>query len=187
MNGTSICKALDGKDHYIRLPPRSKLPDRRSIAELERWLEAAHVRFETGFALAEVTRRLRLAFDQRMRGVGLTGTTWRVLVYLSREGGQTQASLAQRLEISRVAVGEIVDRLERSGHVERRGDPMDRRKWRVHLTQASVDLLPTVFTAASELQAECFSGLTDLEVGQLHALLARLRERLVEMKIGSAG
>ena len=34
-------------------------------------------------------------------------------------------------------------------------------------------------TAASELQAECFSGLTDLEVGQLHALLARLRERLV--------
>lgn len=162
------------------------MSDPRPIAEPELRKEAAHARFDAGFALAEVTRLLRLAFDQRMRRVGLTGATWRVLAYLSREDGQTQASLAQRLEISRVAVGEAVDRLERSGHVERRADPEDRRKWRVHLTQASLDLLPDVFTAATELQAECFSGLTDLDVTQLQTLLARLRDRLVEMKIGSA-
>ena len=162
------------------------MSDPRPIEEPERRTEAAHARFDAGFALAEVTRLLRLAFDQRMRRVGLTGATWRVLAYLSREDGQTQASLAQRLEISRVAVGEAVDRLERSGHVERRADPEDRRKWRVHLTQASLDLLPDVTTAATELQAECFSGLTDLDVTQLQTLLARLRDRLVEMKIGSA-
>lgn len=162
------------------------MSDPRSIAEPEHRQEAAYARFDAGFALAEVTRLLRLAFDQRMRSMGLTGATWRVLAYLSREDGQTQASLAQRLEISRVAVGEAVDRLERSGHVERRADPEDRRKWRVHLTQTSLDLLPAVFTAATDLQAECFSGLTDLDVTQLQTLLARLRDRLVEMKIGSA-
>ena len=143
-------------------------------------------RSETGFVLAEVTRLLRLAFDQRMRCMGLTGATWRVLVYLSREDGQTQAALAQRLEISRVAVGEAVDRLERSGHVERRADPDDRRKWRVYLTQTSIDLLPAMFAAASELQTECFSGHSDDDVIQLHALLTRLRDRLLDMKIGSA-
>ncbi len=143
-------------------------------------------RSDTGFVLAEVTRLLRLAFDQRMRSTGLTGATWRVLVYLSREDGQTQAALAQKLEISRVAVGEAVDRLERSGHVERRADPDDRRKWCVFLTQTSIDLLPTMTAMASELRDEFYSGLSEEEVEQLHGLLTRLRDRLVDMKIGSA-
>lgn len=147
---------------------------------------AFDARPDTGFVLAEVTRLLRLAFDQRMRSTGLTGATWRVLAYLSREDGQTQAALAQKLEISRVAVGEAVDRLERSGHVERRADPDDRRKWCVFLTQTSIDLLPTMTAMADEIRDDCYSGHSDEEVLQLHALLTRLRDRLIDMTIGSA-
>lgn len=126
---------------------------------------------------------MRAAFDQRMRATGLTGSTWRVIASLSRQDGQTQASLAERLEISRVAIGEMVDRLERSGHVLRCADPADRRKWRVQLTPLSKDLLPLMFAAADELQADWFRDLSDVDLAQFDSTLGRLRERLVNMTI----
>lgn len=144
---------------------------------------APEARFEIGFGMAEVMRLMRLAFDQRMRVTGLTGSTWRVVAYLSRQDGQTQAELADRLEISRVALGETVDRLERSGHVERRADLTDRRKWRVHLTPLSQDLLPRIFATADDLRDECFSDLREEDVAQLRNSLKQIRERLLSMKI----
>lgn len=138
---------------------------------------------EIGYELADITRLMRAAFDQRMRAMGLTSAAWRVITSLAREDGQTQASLAQRLEISRVAVGESVDRLEKSGHVARKADPADRRVWRVHLTPLSRDLLPIMFETAAELHADCFRDLTADDLAHLKTTLGRLRERLQEIKI----
>ena len=144
---------------------------------------AQYPRNEIGYGLAEVTRLLRAAFDQRMRGVGLTGASWRIITSLAREDGQTQAALAERLEISRVALGEAIDRLEKTGHVARRADPADRRVWRVNLTPLSRQLLPQMFGAADELQAACYRDLSEDDLAHLAHTLGRLRERLLEMKI----
>lgn len=141
------------------------------------------LRFETGFALADVTRLLRMAFDQRMRSLGLTGSTWRVIAQLSREDGQTQALLAERLEISRVALGETVDRLEKSGHVQRRADPTDRRKWHVHLTELSRTILPMMFKTSEVLQSESFRDLSDQDIEHLTRVLSLMRGRLLDMQI----
>jgi MarR family transcriptional regulator for hemolysin len=143
--------------------------------------EGSNPRLEIGYGLAEVTRLMRAAFDQRMRVTGLTGSTWRVIASLSRQDGQTQAALAERLEISRVAIGEMVDRLERSGHVQRCADPADRRKWRVKLTPLSKDLLPLMFATADDLQADWFRDLSAGELSQLDSMLVRLRERLLNI------
>lgn len=145
--------------------------------------EGSNPQLEIGYSLAEVTRLMRAAFDQRMRETGLTGSTWRVITALSRQDGQTQASLAERLEISRVAIGETVDRLERSGHVLRCADPSDRRKWRVQLTTLSKDLLPLMFAKAEEMQADWFRDLSDAELASFNSILVRLRNRLVDMTI----
>ena len=145
--------------------------------------EGADARIEIGYGLADVTHLLRMAFDQRMRKMGLTTATWRVIAWLSRQDGQTQAALAQRLEISRVALGETIDRLEKSGHVERRADPADRRKWRVYLTPLSHGLLPRMFETSAELQDTYFQDFSEVELQQLQSSLARLRARLVGMKI----
>lgn len=73
-----------------------------------------------GFALADVTRLLRTVYDARLSGKGLSGASWRVLAYLYREDGLTQTKLANLLEVSRPAIGQMIDRLEASGFVERR-------------------------------------------------------------------
>ena len=145
--------------------------------------EGMNLRREIGYGLAEVSRLLRAAFDQRMRVMGLTGSSWRVITALSREDGQTQAALAELLEISRVAVGEMVDRLEKTGHVTRRADPADRRVWRVHLTVLSQDFLPQMFATADDLWADAYRDFSEADIAHLHATLGRLRERIVDMKI----
>ncbi|MBT9444632.1 MAG: MarR family transcriptional regulator [Hyphomonadaceae bacterium] len=134
---------------------------------------------DLGFALADVTRLMRSRYDARMRELGLTGSTWRLLAYLYREDGQTQAQLARLLEVSRAAVGQMIDRLEVSGHVERRDDESDRRSWRVHLSARAHAELPALIDTARALEAECFAGLAEDEVAQLGALIAKLRERLI--------
>jgi MarR family transcriptional regulator, transcriptional regulator for hemolysin len=164
------------------------MPDESNPKRIDRIASAAEPvgelgEFDLGLSLAEVTRLLRLAFDQRVRHLELTGATWRVIAYLSNEDGQTQASLARRLEMSPAALGEAVGRLERSGHVERRADPNDRRKWRVHLTEKSKTLLPSLFAIAREMSAEYFSTFSRSEVMQLQSILQRLCGRLFEMKI----
>lgn len=132
-----------------------------------------------GFALADVTRLMRAMFDARMRELGLNGSTWRVLAYLYREDGQTQAQLARLLEVSRAAVGQMIDRLEASGHVERRDDQTDRRSWRVHLTAKTHAEVPALIEIVRALEADCFAGLAEDEIAQLGALIAKLRERLI--------
>jgi MarR family transcriptional regulator for hemolysin len=141
--------------------------------------EALAQRAGIGFALADVTRLMRSMFDVRMRELGLTGSTWRVLAYLYREDGQTQAQLARLLEVSRAAVGQMIDRLEASGHVERRADQSDRRSWRVHLTAKTHAGVPVLIETVRALEAECFSSLAEDEIKQLGALVARLREHLI--------
>lgn len=63
-----------------------------------------------GFALADVTRLLRTIYDARLSGKGLSGASWRVLAYLYREDGLTQTKLAELLEVSRPAIGQMIDR-----------------------------------------------------------------------------
>jgi DNA-binding MarR family transcriptional regulator len=143
-------------------------------------------RLEIAFALVEVTRLMRAAFDERMRELGLTGAHVRLLVRLARHDGQTQAGLARQLEVTPVALGELIDRLEKSGYVERRADPNDRRKWRIHLTGQATELLPTIYAAGEGMQAEMFQDLSAAEIAALGGTLGKLRARIRDMR-GAAG
>lgn len=143
--------------------------------------------FDASYLLVDVARLMRELFDVRMRPVGLTGSTRRVISYLAREDGQTQASLARKLDVSRVAIGEAVDRLERTGHVERRSDEVDRRKWRVHLTARARSLLPEMYAAGEAAQAEWFRDLSDEDLARLREILDRLRRRLLDLKDETMG
>jgi MarR family transcriptional regulator for hemolysin len=144
--------------------------------------QALTQRSRIGFALADVARLMRTMFDARMRELGLNGSTWRLLAYLYREDGQTQAQLARLLEVSRASVGQMIDRLEESGHLERRDDPGDRRFWRVHLSARMQADIPVLIEKVREIELECFAGLTEAEIGQLNELVSRQRDHLIALQ-----
>lgn len=74
-------------------------------------------------------------FDRIVRDLGTSRSQWWVLAFLSRDDGCAQTKLASQLDVGKVALGGLIDRLEQVGMVERRPDPVDRRVKRVFLTK----------------------------------------------------
>lgn len=135
-----------------------------------------------GFALADVTRLLRTIYDARLSGRGLSGASWRVLAYLYREDGLTQTKLADLLEVSRPAIGQMIDRLEAGGFVERRSDPRDRRSWVVFLSQQSHAKVEEFLVASRAIETECFETFSEKDLALMADLVNRLRDHLIALQ-----
>lgn len=139
-----------------------------------------------GFAIAEATRLMRGAFDRRMRVAGLRGSSWRVLAYLYRQDGLSQTELAQLLELTRAGVGQILDQLEASGHIERRDDKSDARRRRVFLSARMRAEVGPLLNIVREFEDELSVAFSDDEIEALRGLVDRLRERAAIMISSSA-
>ena len=109
---------------------------------------------------------------------GLTRVQWRALRRIERFEGMTQVALAEDLELAPIAVGRVLDRLEKARFIERRPDPADRRCWRLYLAPGSAKVMAAVDRIANELREEVFAGiaLSDLEAAE--RVLGTLKARL---------
>ena len=84
-----------------------------------------------GYLIHDVSRLRRMMFDRALAPLGITRSQWWVLAFISRKDGLPQTRLANELDVGKVAVGALIDRLETSGFVVRQADPVDRRVKRV--------------------------------------------------------
>lgn len=132
------------------------------------------------FLTSDVSRLLRKRFDVVSRRFGVTGPQWRMLAALRRTPGINQGALAQWLEVEAITAGRMIDRLEKSGMVERRADPNDRRAWRLFLTDAATPLLDELFVCATDVFEEAQQGFAPAERELLLSLLERVRANLLE-------
>lgn len=89
---------------------------------------------------------------------GLTQVQWRALVHLSRNEGLNQVALAEILDVQRIMLARLIDRMERHGWVERRSHPSVRRAVRLLLTPKTVPL--ELSQRAKETLDEAMLGLS---------------------------
>jgi DNA-binding MarR family transcriptional regulator len=94
-----------------------------------------------GYLMHDVSRLRRSAFDRSLKPMNVTRSQWWVLAYLSRQDGMTQSKLAEELDLGKVAIGGLIDRLEKSDLVRREADSEDRRVNRVFLQPQSKSLI----------------------------------------------
>ena len=106
------------------------------------------------YLMQDVTRHMRTHFDRRATRFGLTRAQWRALKTIWRNEGLSQAELADRLDMEPIPVGRVIDRLQNAGYVERRADPADRRRWRLHLTPKAQAVIAEMEVIASGLRDE---------------------------------
>jgi DNA-binding MarR family transcriptional regulator len=102
-----------------------------------------------------------------------------VLAALSFHPGITQAVLAGLLDVEAITVGRMIDRLQKSGLVERRPAPADRRAWLLFITPAAEKLLGDLQKVAEGLMAETLANFAPEEFDEMVKLLNRLRDNLV--------
>lgn len=134
---------------------------------------------ETGYRLADNSRQLRRLFDERVRGLGLTGPQARLLLSLERHPNENQAFYAERLEIEPITLTRIVDRLEDAGWVERQADPADRRARILHLTDKSRGIVTRLRGNVEALFEDMLDGFDPAERNLFAQALERIAANLV--------
>ncbi len=137
-----------------------------------------------GFLMHDVASRMRYRFDARARALGVTRQQWRVIFWLARTPGVTQAELADTLEVERITLCRMIDRMAEAGLVERRADPSDRRVWRLHLLPEAVRIADKLAEIGAEVEREALAALSpeaaDIVIDSLERLRNGLRHRETE-------
>jgi DNA-binding MarR family transcriptional regulator len=133
---------------------------------------------EVAWELGETSRMLRRQFNRHAAAVGVTSAQWRAMFWLSRIPGMKQVELAERLDVEPITAGRIIDRLENAQLVERQRDPVDRRVWRLYLTDKADPMIERLKVVAEDVLASALSGIDAQEIAALRSTLRRIRENV---------
>ncbi|MGQ0700435.1 MAG: MarR family winged helix-turn-helix transcriptional regulator [Panacagrimonas sp.] len=139
--------------------------------------------FKAGFLIHDASRLRRTVFDQRLKGMGITRSQWWVLSNLGRGEGEgfSQIELARLLDVGKVTLGGLVDRLEGNGLVVRVPDKEDRRSKRVQMSRKGKALLTKLAAIAIDINHEIMQGITAEEEEQLIEILTKMKRNLKVM------
>src|SRR3954468_8940964 len=133
------------------------------------------------YLLHDAQRQLRKHFDRRATRLELTRAQWRALKATGRHEGLSQTELADYLDMEPIPVGRVIDRLEKTGFVERRADPGDRRRWRLHLTPKAHTVVDEMEVIASELRDDALRGIPRADLDAMMRTLTTMKENLVAL------
>jgi MarR family transcriptional regulator, organic hydroperoxide resistance regulator len=97
-----------------------------------------------------------------------------VLAQLWRENGLTEAQLVERIGVEPADAANVLKGMERGGLLHRERDPLDRRAWRVWLTEHGTALQAEVEASWTQVQRRMLGPLTKEEATTLHRLLTKL-------------
>ena len=133
------------------------------------------------YMLHDVTRQIRKHFDRRATRLELTRAQWRALKVTSRHEGLSQSELAEHLDMEAIPVGRVIYRLEKTGFVERRADPSDRRRWRLYLKPKAYAAVGEMEVIAGELRDDALRGIDKNDLDTLMSVLNSIKENLATL------
>jgi DNA-binding MarR family transcriptional regulator len=105
---------------------------------------------------------------------------WRSLVVLDAKGALSNVAVAELTGLDAMTVSRALDRLHRSGRVERIRDPDDKRHWINRMTRAGRATYRSVLKQARKRQQDMAGDLTAGELQNLERTLGRIIGHLRE-------
>lgn len=124
-------------------------------------------------------------FDRALAPLGITRSQWWVLAFISRKDGLPQTQLANELDVGKVAVGALIDRLESSGFVIRQADPVDRRVKRVYVTKQAKGFLEKLRKETDKFNAKIVNGIDRKQLEAASEALLAMKHNLLAMSDGT--
>lgn len=136
-----------------------------------------------GFLIHDVSRLRRTVFDQRLKPLGITRSQIWIMTNLSRHDGEgfSQVELARLLDMGKVTLGGLIDRLEERGYVERIPDKVDRRTKRVKMSAAGKALFNKMFAVAMVVNAEVMKDIPRSKQKVFIEVLQQMKRNLIAM------
>ncbi|WP_237515182.1 MULTISPECIES: MarR family winged helix-turn-helix transcriptional regulator [unclassified Streptomyces] len=112
--------------------------------------------------------------EKALGSVGMRIRDFFVLAALAGGPELSQQDLSRLLNLDPTTVVTVIDEMERNGHVERRRNPADRRRYNLFLTATGREALATADRVATEVESAFFGGLSADERAALRTTLGVL-------------
>ncbi len=179
----------------VSTPPRKRAAPKLKVAASRKTDAAAGAatalpididwELRLGFLIHDVSRMRRSAFDRYLKPMNITRSQWWVLAYLSREDGMTQSQLAEELDLGKVGMGGLIDRLEKTGMVRREPDQSDRRINRVFLEPRSKALVIKMRGLNHKFNMRVFDGIPESQLEVTAVTLDAMKRNIRSLLRGS--
>lgn len=106
-----------------------------------------------------------------------------LLGILLTHDGLTQKELSSQLQIRAASLGELVDKLERSGYVERRVNEKDKRVSNVYLKEEGRKLVEEIVKSRNLAVDNIFSAISEGEKNQLAYIMGKILDSIKERSV----
>ncbi|HUD31365.1 MAG TPA: MarR family transcriptional regulator [Novosphingobium sp.] len=139
--------------------------------------------FRLGYLVHDVSRMRRTLYDQHLKTLGITRSQWWVLANISRQPGKgvVSSTLARDIDVGKVTLSGIVDRLEVAGYVYRRPDKKDKRAKRIYITDSGYQLIDQMRLIIEPLNRRICEGMAEAEIHATEDGLAKVKANLKRM------
>ncbi len=127
-----------------------------------------------GYELRRAQIRVFQDFARTLADFDLTPGHFGILILLSRNPGISQTRLAKAMGVERSTLGEVIEKLEARGLIERKPAPEDRRSLAVRLSAEGNRFLDQVVPLVRAHEAKIADQLSAAEHETLLELLGRL-------------
>jgi MarR family transcriptional regulator for hemolysin len=135
-----------------------------------------------GFLLKDTTRLYTQRFEQRASAFGLTLPQCKVLVFLARNEGVSQAQLGDLTDLEPMTLVRILDRMESDGWLERRNDPADRRARRLYLKARAKPLMDHIWHLSDLTRQEALVGIPRKHADLMIEVLEKVHSNFVSLE-----
>jgi MarR family transcriptional regulator, lower aerobic nicotinate degradation pathway regulator len=130
----------------------------------------------TGFLLARAHVLARQNADRALSKLGLTAKSYAALATVMNDGPTSQQKLSHRLRMDPATMVDVIDSLERSGHILRKRNPDDRREYALIPTSKGRALSTRARRALDGAERETLGDLDPDDVRTLRELLRRVAQ-----------
>ena len=183
MGAESVLPAPASSAAWRRRPGWRDAASAREIAKVDADIfhGAPHDRPAASRHTARIHVRRRQAVDRRLRHLGVGQAGWLAITAIAKaKSALSQIELAHALGVEGPSLVSLIDRLVKSGLVERHPSETDRRVKHVLLTEAGRELYANVKSEAALYRQEVLNGLDRDRLLDVTELLETLQSKIEE-------
>ncbi|HEY3424592.1 MAG TPA: MarR family winged helix-turn-helix transcriptional regulator [Negativicutes bacterium] len=121
-------------------------------------------------------------FDKCFDSYKIGDKHYRYLLFLYRQEGITQDAMSKYFYVDKATTARAILALEEQGYIYRKVDPIDKRAYKVFLTEQGRSMEPIIRSVLNDWVEILTGTLTEEERKMAYNLLQRMADNVVAMK-----
>lgn len=132
-----------------------------------------------GYQIGLLSRLFDRALESELAMHKVLPGQFPALVMLYQNDGLTQADLCQRINVEQPTMANTLNRMERDGLIQRVGDPDDKRRSLIYLTDRAMAFKDDLIERARQVPGQALAGLDSADQDKLFHIIGKMINNLI--------